>query len=309
MDRVDQAQFNFDPRLGIALGIMVAFMVFAVSLDLRWAQFRRLFRDPRAPVVGIIAQLIILPVIAYLIARYMIDSPSVALGLLLVASCPGGAVSNYLTYLARGDVATSVTITAVITVGCIISTPVMFASLAAANPTTAQLLREIGIEPGRIAMMFVVTIAVPIVAGMLLVAKRPERAARMRPWVRRIAMFLFIVVVSIGTLINVGLMVDYASQALLPVTLSCFLALVVGWSLSRLAGLKAPDRRAVTLEAGGQQAGLAIGIAVAFFPSLTGVAVTAVTWGAVQIVLIIPMVVAWSKMPPPAESPAPAAAP
>jgi bile acid:Na+ symporter, BASS family len=299
MDPVDQQHFNFDPRLGIALGIMVAIMVFSVALDLRWEQFRRLFRDPRAPIVGIIAQLVVLPAIAYLIARYMIDSPSVALGLLLVASCPGGAVSNYLTYLSKGDVATSVTITAVITVGCILSTPIMFASLAAANPTTMTLLNEIGIEPGRIAMMFVVTVALPIAGGMLLVSKRPERAARMRPWVRRIAMVLFILVVSIGTLINVGLMVDYASEALLPVTLSCFLALVVGWSLSRLAGLKAPDRRAVTIEAGGQQAGLAIGIAVAFFPSLTGVAVTAVTWGVVQIVLILPMVAVWSKMPPP----------
>lgn len=298
MERIDQAMFEFDPKFGIIIGVLVAIMVFAVALDLRWDQFLRVFRNPKAPLIGLIAQLVILPAVAFAIGRYVVDTPSVALGLLLVASCPGGSVSNYMTSLARGDVATSVTITAVITVTCIVTTPVLFTFLASSNPATLALLREIGIKPGELAAMFLVTVAIPIAVGMLLAARRPALAAKIRVWARRVSMVLFVLIVVTGTLINVKLMLDYASEALIPVTVACAVALAVGWGLSRLVGLSAADRRAVTIEAGGQQADLAIGIAVAFFPTLTGVAVTAAIWGAVQIVLIVPLVGIWSRMPP-----------
>lgn len=304
MDRIDQADFHFDPRVGLILGVMVAVMVFAVALDLRWDQFRRVLRVPKAPLIGLVAQLVILPAVAYLVGRTMVDTPSVALGLLLVAACPGGSVSNYLTSLAKGDIATSVTITAVITVTSIVTTPMLFTALASANPTTLHLLKTIGINPGELAAMFLVTVAIPIAAGMLLTAKRPALALRIRVWVRRVSMVLLVLVVTIGTLANLGLMLEYAREAVVPVAITCAAALIVGWTLSRLVGLNAADRRAVTIEAGGQQVGLAIGIAVAFFPSLAGVAVTGAIWGAIQVCFIVPMVALWSRLPPTDAAPA-----
>lgn len=301
MERIDQAHLDFDPRLGTIIGVTAAIMVFSVALDLRWDQFRRIVKDPKAPIIGLIAQLVILPAIAFAIGRTLVDTPSVALGLLLVAACPGGSVSNYMTSLAKGDVATSVTITAVITATCIVTTPLVFAFLASANPATLELLRDIGIEPGEIAMMFVVTVALPIAAGMLLTAKKPDLAARIRLWSRRVSMVLFVLIVTVGTALNLKLMLAYATEAVVPVAIACASALLVGWGLSRLVGLRAADRRAVTIEAGGQQVGLAIAIAVAFFPSLTGVAVTGAIWGAVQVLFIVPLVALWSRMPPAAE--------
>ncbi len=302
MDRIDQAHIDFDPRLGLIIGITAAIMVFSVALDLRWDQFRRIFKDPKAPIIGLVAQLVILPAIAFLIGRVLVDTPSVALGLLLVAVCPGGSVSNYMTSLARGDVATSVTITAVITATCIVTTPLEFAFLASANPVTLKLLRDIGIDPGEIAMMFVITVALPIAAGMLLTARKPELAAKIRVWARRVSMVLFVLIVVTGTALNFKLMLDYAREALVPVSIACASALLVGWGLSRLLRLRPADRRAVTIEAGGQQVGLAIAIAVAFFPSLTGVAVTGAIWGAVQVLFIVPLVALWSRMPPAADA-------
>ena len=298
MDRIDRATVEFDPRLGLIIGILAAVMVFAVALDLRWDHFRRLVRNPKPPIVGLVAQLVILPAIAWLVAYALVDSPSVALGLFLVASCPGGSVSNYMTSLARGDLATSVTITAVITATCLVTTPAVFGLLAAAHPGTRELLRDVGVNAGQVAVMFLVTIALPIAAGMLLTARKPALAARIRVWARRVALVLFVFVVVAGTAVNVQLMLDYAREAALPVAITCAAALLVGWGLSRLAGLGAADRRAVTIEAGGQQVGLAIGMAIAFFPSLAGIAVTAVIWGVVQVVFIVPTVVLWSRMPP-----------
>ncbi|HEU5057626.1 MAG TPA: bile acid:sodium symporter [Kofleriaceae bacterium] len=298
MQPIDRATVEFDPRLGLIIGVLAAVMVFAVALDLRWEHFRRLARNPRPPIVGLVAQLVILPAIAYLVARALVDTPSVALGLFLVASCPGGSVSNYMTSLARGDLATSVTITAVITATCLVTTPAVFGLLASLDPATRALLREVGVDAGQVAAMFLVTIALPILAGMVLATRWPGLASKIRVWARRLALLLFAFVVVAGTAVNLRPMLDYAREAALPVTVTCAAALLVGWGLSRLAGLRAADRRAVTIEAGGQQAGLAIGMAVAFFPSLAGVAVTAVIWGGVQVLLIVPTVIAWSRMPP-----------
>ena len=100
LEAIDQAPFNFDPRIGLLLGIMVGFLVFAVALDLTWEQLRRVLKSPKAPVIGLVAQFGILPAVAFGAGATMTDVPSVALGLLLVTCCPGGALSNYLTGVA-----------------------------------------------------------------------------------------------------------------------------------------------------------------------------------------------------------------
>src|SRR5690554_1815420 len=113
MQKIDQALFNFSPTAGLAVAVMVGFLVFAVSLDLTWDQFARVLKKPKAPGIGLLAQYLVLPAAAFGVGLFMASTPSIALGLLLVACCPAGALSNYLTGVARGSVATSVSMTAV----------------------------------------------------------------------------------------------------------------------------------------------------------------------------------------------------
>ena len=94
VNEIDQAQFQFNATAGLIVALMVSFLVFAVSLDSTWEQFRSVARNPKAAVVGLIGQFGILPAGAFLVGRYLIDTPSVAMGLLLVACCPSGALSN-----------------------------------------------------------------------------------------------------------------------------------------------------------------------------------------------------------------------
>jgi len=115
MQAIDQAPFNFSPQIGLTVAAMVGFLVFAVALDLTLEQFQRILKTPRAPGVGLLAQYLILPGVAFGIGSLMADTPSVALGVLLVACCPAGALSNYLIGVARGSVATSVSMTAIST--------------------------------------------------------------------------------------------------------------------------------------------------------------------------------------------------
>ena len=298
MQPIDQLEFQFEPKFQIVVGLLTAFLVFGVALDLRWDNFRRQLRRPRAIVIGLVCQLVVLPGVAFLVASALIDAPSAALGLLLVTCCPGGAFSNFLTGLARGDVATSVTLTSVCTVACMITTPLFFGFWASMNGETAALLAEVGIDAKKLIVMFVITIGVPVAGGMLLLARRPGVVRAIRPWVRRISVLLMAFVVVMGTATNWHLIVAVASDGLLPTVLCLAFATGLGWVVSRASGLGAPDRRAVTIEVAGQNVALAIGVAVTFFPSLGGVAVMGAVWGAVQALFLVPLTAVWWFLPP-----------
>jgi bile acid:Na+ symporter, BASS family len=200
-----------------------------------------------------------------------VDTPSIALGLLLVTCCPAGALSNYLTGVARGSVATSVSMTAISTLFGIAVTPLLFAFWAAMNPDAKAVLQKIDIDPKQVIMMLLIMLVVPVTTGMLIRAKRPETADKIRLWSRRIAGVVFAVVVAILLLGNVKVLGTYAKTALPPVLLTFAIAVALGWGLARASGLGAADRRAVTLEVAFQNVALAIGIAVVFFPALAGV--------------------------------------
>lgn len=297
MQEIDQALFNFSPRAGLAVAVMVGFLVFAVALDLTWDQFRRVLRSPRAPGVGLAAQYLILPAAAFGIGMLMAATPSVALGLLLVACCPAGALSNYLTGVARGSVATSVSMTAISTLFSIVVTPLLFGFWASMNPETKAAIEQIEIDPMRVVVMLLIMLIVPVAAGMFIRARRPGTADSIRLWVRRIAGAVFAVVVAILLLGNISVLGSFASIALPPVLITFVVAVVLGWGLARASGLVAADRRAVTLEVAFQNVALAIGLAVAFFPELAGVAITSILWGVVHLTLGFAIAAAWMRLP------------
>lgn len=301
MPSIDQASFNFSPTAGIAVAFMVGFLVFAVALDLKWDQFRRVVQAPKAPVIGLVGQFVLLPAVAFVVGWILVDAPSITLGLLLVACCPGGALSNYFTAVAKGDVATSVSMTAASTVVCVVATPLVFGFWASINPSTAALLHEIGIDAKRVLGVLMIMVVIPVSLGMLLCAKRPALAAKMRRPVRRASMTVFGAVVVVVLGMNLNLLLDYADDALVPVLLTFTLAASLGWGLARLTRLGSAQRRAITLEIAMQNVGLALGTAVAFFPSLVGVAVTCALWGVVHLTCGFALAASWPRTASPGD--------
>jgi BASS family bile acid:Na+ symporter len=275
---------------------MVGFLVFAVALDLTWEQLRRVVRSPKAPGIGLFAQFGILPAVAFGAGMYLTDVPSVALGLLLVTCCPGGALSNYLTGVARGDVATSISMTTVSTLFSLVLTPLLFALWASMNPSTRAALADIKMNPQQVVMTLLIMQIVPVTAGMLLRAKRPDIADRIRLWTRRIAGLVFAVVVVMIIGGNIKSLALVAAVALLPVLLTFALAIAFGWGLARLSGLVAADRRAVAIEVAFQNVALAIGMGIAFFPALAGVAAVSILWGVVHLVFGSGLAITWNRV-------------
>lgn len=297
MEAIDQATFNFNPQIGLAVTVMVGFLVFAVALDLTWDQFRRVFKEPKAPGIGLLAQYLILPAVAFGVGLLMAGTPSIALGLLLVACCPAGALSNYLTMVARGSVATSVSMTAISTLTSVVATPLLFAFWASLNPATSTVLQQISVDHKRVVMTLFIMLIAPIAAGMFIRARHPESADRIRRWVRRFAGIVFAVVVAILLLGNAKVLGSFARSALPPVLVTFAAAVALGWGLARVSGLAAAHRRAVTLEVAFQNVALAIGLAVTFFPELTGVAITSILWGVVHLTIGFAIAATWMRMP------------
>jgi BASS family bile acid:Na+ symporter len=297
MDAIDQAEFQFSPTVGIAVAVMVGFLVFAIALDLTWRQFRAVLRRPKAPAIGLVAQFIILPAVAFAVGMLLAETPSIALGLLLVACCPAGALSNYLTSVAKGNVATSVSMTAISTLVSMIATPLLFAFWASMNPDTRAVLQEIRIDAKRVAMVLLIMLVIPVASGMFIRARWPRIAGKIRLSARRVAGVVFAVVVAILLLGNIKLLGDFAGVALPPVLLTFAIAIALGWVLARLTRLNAEDRRAVAIEVAFQNVALAVGLAVAFFPSLAGAAITPLLWGVTHLTLGFALAAAWKRVP------------
>jgi BASS family bile acid:Na+ symporter len=296
MDDINQIPFNFDPRIGMIVGVMVGFLVFAISLDLTWEKLLRVIKKPKAPTIGLVAQFGILPAIAFLVGLYLTDAPSIALGLLLVTCCPGGALSNYLTGVARGDVATSISMTTVSTLFSIVLTPALFAFWASMNPSTLAVLQNIRMDPQRVIMTLLIMLVIPITAGMLLRAKRPNTANRIRGVTRRVAGIVFAVIVAMIIGSNLKSLALLAQVAILPVLFTFVIAVGLGWGLGLLGGLMAADRRAVAIEVAFQNVALAIGLGITFFPSLGGIAAVSILWGIVHLTLGFGLAIVWNRM-------------
>lgn len=277
---------------------MVGFLVFAVALDLTSEQLRRVVANPRAPAIGLVAQFGILPAVAFAAGMYLTDIPSIALGLLLVTCCPGGALSNYLTGVARGDVATSIGMTTVSTTVSLAFTPLLFAFWASMNESTRAVLRDIRMDPRQVAVTLLIMLIIPVTAGMLLRARRPDTADAIRTPARRLAGLVFAVVVAMIILGNIGSLALVARVALLPVLLTFGVAVACGWGLGWLSGLVAPERRAVAIEVAFQNVALAIGLGIAFFPSLAGVVAVAILWGVVHLVFGFGLAITWNRIAP-----------
>ena len=142
MTDIDLVRLNFNPQTLFLLNCVLGFVMFGVSLELKAADFRAALQTPRALVVGLVAHHVIFPAATYLLVLVLQPRPSIALGMILVAACPAGNISNFLTHLARGDAALSISISTGSTLLAIFLTPINFAFWGGLYPPAQAILRD-----------------------------------------------------------------------------------------------------------------------------------------------------------------------
>lgn len=273
------AAINFDMGSLLVLNALLACMMFAVALTLRTDDFRRILLSPRAPVVGLLAQFILLPALTCLAVVLLAVEPQLALGMILVASCPGGNFSNILTWLARGNAALSVSMTAVSSLAATLLTPLNFALYGWLNPYTRGYLTDIAMDPWAVLALVVVVLGAPLVLGMFTGTRYPLLARRSEKPLRVVTLALFMVFIAVAFANNVHLFLERFHAFFWLVIGHNLFALALGYWAAILMGLPQADRRAVTLEVGMQNAGLGLVIIFTFFPEAGGMMLIVAFWG------------------------------
>jgi bile acid:Na+ symporter, BASS family len=275
---------HFGPDQVALLNAILAVMIFGVSITLKPADFRRVVRQPKAPLTGLLAQFFLLPAFTCLTTWLFDIEPHMALGMILVAACPGGTFSNIMTYLARGNLALSVSMTAVSSAAAAFITPLNFALYGSLNPNTLPLLQTIAMDPIQLATLFFFVLVIPMLLGMICGQKFPQLAARAeRPFrIFSIATLFGFVIIAVAQ--NIDTLMAYLGILVALVVAHNALALTLGYLTARSLQLNAADTRAITLEVGIQNSGLALAILFTFFPEQTSMLVVAALWGVWHLV-------------------------
>jgi BASS family bile acid:Na+ symporter len=248
--------------------------------------------------VAIAAQFVLLPAITFVLTLLLQVRGSVALGMILVAACPPGNVSNILTHRARGDVALSVSMTAVGNVLAIFLMPLNVAFWGSIHPTASEQLQEFDLDAVSMLGEVAFVIGVPFVLGMAISARFPRFAAKAHPVVSKVAVLALLAFIVAGLAGNWSIFVDYIGVVLLAVFLHDALALSLGYGIARAARLDSYSTRAMTFEVGIRNAGLGLLIVFAFFDGLGGMAIVAAWWGIWDIIAGLAVATWWARHTP-----------
>lgn len=276
---LDSLRIMLDPvgQTGVALALVL--VMFSVALGLRVEDFAFLRDKPLLFAGGVISQVVILPLVTFLLILVLRPAASIALGMIVVACCPGGAVSNLLTYLSRGNVATSVALTATSSLLAAILTPTSILFWSQAYEPTATLLRTLDVNPLIFVAQTTFLLAVPLVLGMVVATKAPDVAARIKQRTTVLGVSVLVGVIIYG--------IVYFFPVLFPalpllggiVVLHNAVAFATGALAGRALSRLSPTRRALTFEIGIQNSGLALVILLSQLKGLGGAAAIAAVWG------------------------------
>ncbi len=295
MHPIDSVQINFNPEQLFVLNLCLAFIMFGVALDLRLDNFRALARSPKAPLVGLSSQLILLPILTLGLVFFFRPAPSIALGMVLVAACPGGNVSNFAVHLANANAALSVLMTSVSTLAAIVITPVYFTWLAPLVPGTESLRQQIYVNPLDMANTIVQLILIPLLAGMFLNYRFPRLTSRIKRPVRLFSMAIFLSFVVVAVYGNYDNIVKYLHVVFLLVLVHNATALLAGYWWAKGNGLGRQDARAISIETGIQNSGLGLILIFNFFNGLGGMAMVAAWWGVWHLISAFSLAMLWRE--------------
>jgi BASS family bile acid:Na+ symporter len=292
---IDDAAVAFSDGNLVVLSVVLGLIMLGIALDTAPSDFAVVRRAPKAMILALGAQLLLLPAVTLGLTLALDLQASIALGLILVACCPPGNVSQVLTYRAGGNVALSVSFTAVANAVYVFTMPLSIAFWGGLHPTAREILAEVSLDPVKMFTDIVLVIGVPFAVGLTVRARWPRVAARLQKpvrWFSLLALVGFIVAALAG---NFQIFVTYISMVLLAVFCHEVVALGTGYLTGRLGGLGPREVKAMTFETGIRNAGLGLGLVFTFFDGIGGMAVVAGFWGIWDIVAGLVLATIWAR--------------
>jgi len=290
---------NFSEESLTFMNISLGFVMFGVALELSIQDFKRIFEQPRPALLGVVSQFLLLPALTFLLVMVMKPQPSMALGMFLVAACPGGNISNFFSLFAKGNPALSVTLTAIATTAAVFMTPLNFYFWADLYEPTRTLLStagdEIKVSPFEMFKTIVTLLGIPLILGMFVASKFPVFAQRLSKPMKYLSIVLFGGFVVAAFYKNFDFFLEYVHLVLVLVFLHNLIALVTGYSLGKMGKVGERNSRSLAIETGIQNSGLGLILIFNFFGGLGGMAVVAAWWGIWHMVAGFTVGTYWSR--------------
>ena len=295
MNELDKVEIHFDNSSLWVLNIALAIVMFGVSLGISVEDFKRLLKEPKLVLIGILSQFILLPFFTLLLIMVVKPQPSIALGMMMVAACPGGNISNFMTHLAKGNTALSVSLTAFATFLAMFMTPFNFEFYGNLYAPTAELLKNVQVAPFELVKLVLLILGVPLVLGMWLRNKNEFLANKISKFLRPFSIILFVVIVIIAFANNLEVFNKYVHHVLALGILHNMLAILLGFMVAKLFGLSFINQKTLAIETGIQNSGLGLLLIFTFFNGLGGMAIMAAFWGIWHIISGLLLSLFWSK--------------
>lgn len=276
---LDSIQLNFSQSDLLLLNLALALIMYGVALDLRIQDFKYIISNPKGFFLGIFSQFLLLPFLTWCLVLILNPPPSVALGMFLVAACPGGNVSNFLTNLAKGNTALSVSLTGFSSILSIVSTPLNFALWASFYGPTKSLLKEISLDYSEAFTTVALILGIPLILGILTYRNFPLFAKKASRILKPLSVVIFAAFVIVAFAGNFNIFTKYISLIFLWVLAHNFVALGAGFLTGKVFKMPLADVKTLTIETGIQNSGLGLVLIFTYFDGLGGMAIITAWWG------------------------------
>jgi BASS family bile acid:Na+ symporter len=295
MNELDSVKIHFDNGSLWVLNIALAIVMFGVALGISVEDFKRLFKEPKLVLIGVLSQFILLPFFTYLLILLIKPQPSIALGMIMVAACPGGNISNFMTHLAKGNTALSVSLTAFATFLAMFMTPFNFEFYGNLYGPTSEILKNVRVEPIELVKLVLLILGLPLLLGMWVRMKNEYLAKKLSKILRPFSIILFIAIVIIAFANNLDVFNNYIHHVLVLGISHNVLAILLGYLVAKFFGLSFINQKTLAIETGIQNSGLGLLLIFTFFSGLGGMAIMAAFWGIWHIISGLLLALIWSK--------------
>lgn len=269
-NQLDAIEINFDSSGLWVLNIALAIIMFGVSLGITTEDFKRLFNKPKILFTGIFSQFILFPALTFLLVKAINPAPSIALGMFLVAACPGGNISNFMTQMAKGNSALSISMTAFATLVSLVMTPLNFQVWSSFHEPTAEILRAVELDPFTLVKLVLLILGVPLVLGMLFRHYKPTAAQKIMKILKPFSLIVFMTLIVLAFGKNVKIFLDHIHYVIFIVAIHNIVGYVSGFYLAKSIKLSFINQKTLSIETGIQNAGLGLLLYFDFFHGIGG---------------------------------------
>ncbi|WP_445747799.1 bile acid:sodium symporter family protein [Polaribacter sp.] len=276
---IDAIKINFDTNGLWVLNIAIAIIMFGVALGITLDDFKRLFQNPKIVFVGVLSQFFLLPALTFLAILLIKPHPSFALGMMLIAACPGGNVSNFFSKMAGGNAALSVSLTAFSTLICIVMTPFNLQFWGSLYEPTNEILKTVELNWVDLLKLVSLILGIPLFFGMLIKHYHSEMAEKIEKLLKPLSMLVFIALIFIAFSQNLDVFVNHIHHVIYLVIFHNIFAYIIGFYAAKSFGLNEQDTKTISIETGIQNGGLGLLLIFGFFDGLGGMALLAAFWG------------------------------